>query len=74
MGDGDGTVNTPSSEICLKWDGSGYPFNYKTFNDVDHREIFRNEGVLREIGKIVGAPAEANKEKSWWESIKDFFG
>ena len=74
MVDGDGNVNTPSSEVCLRWAGSGYPFNSKTFNGVDHRDMFRNEDVLREIGKIVGAPAEEKKKKSLWESIKDFFG
>ncbi len=36
FGDGDGTVNLKSSEICLKWRTMPSPFNTMTFNGVSH--------------------------------------
>ena len=58
MGDGDGTVNLPSSEICLRWQSSGYPFQTATFDRVNHGDMVTNETVLQRIGAIVGAPLD----------------
>ena len=68
MGDGDGSVNTESSEICLKWADSGYTFDHKTFSGIDHTNILEDDTVLNEIRIIVGA------EKTLWEQILDLFG
>ena len=78
LSDGDGTVNTPCSEICLQWDDGSYPFNSKTFEDVDHDEIIKNEGVLLEVGKIVGAPAYPPtlppSQPTLWDIFRKWFG
>ena len=58
MGDGDGTVNLRNSEICLRWQSSGYPFRAETFEKVEHVDMVRKEVVLRSIGGIVGAPLD----------------
>lgn len=57
MGDGDGSVNTKSSEVCLRWahNNGGYSFKSMTFDRVDHLAIISNEDVLGEIGSIVRA-------------------
>ena len=66
MGDGDGTVNTLSSEVCLQWrDSPGTTFKTQTFEGVDHLDIIQNTAVLSEIGKIVGADAQ----QAWWPLI-----
>ena len=66
MGDGDGTVNDLSSEVCLRWanNNGGRSFTSMTFNDAEHMAIVNNEDVLREIGRIVGAPADPTEWKS----------
>ena len=57
FGDGDGTVNVQSSEICLKWRNMpSHQFTTKTFAGVTHDGMVRNAGVLRQIAAIVGAP------------------
>ena len=58
-GDGDNAVNTPSSEICLQWANSGYPFKRTVFPGVDHGAILTDASVLQAIEDIVtinGAP------------------
>ena len=65
MGDGDGIVNTLSSEVCLQWANSDSPFKSKTFNGVNHFAIVHDEAVLSEIGSIVGA----NAKQAWWPLI-----
>ena len=57
FGDGDDSVNKPSSEVCLRWANSGYPFNRTVFQDVDHTQIVSDRAVLESIASIVGAPA-----------------
>ena len=59
-GNGDNSVNKPSSEVCLRWANSGYPFNRTVFPNVDHSEILSNAAVLRAIANIVGAPEDPN--------------
>ena len=58
FGDGDGTVNIQSSEVCLRWGNmpSQYPFTKRTFTGVTHDGMIRNADVLRDIASIVGAP------------------
>ena len=53
MGDGDGTVNIQSSEVCLHWANSGQLFNHKTFAGVNHADMVTNEEVLKEVEKVV---------------------
>ena len=77
MGDGDGSVTLPSSEVCLCWNNNngGHSFRSMAFNGTDHMKILQIMAVLKEIGTTVGAPAdptvtvEAPSEKSWWEKI-----
>ena len=66
VGDGDGAVNLKSSEVCLRWanNNGGRSFKSKTFDGVEHMAIVNNEDVLREIGRIVGAPADPAAWKS----------
>lgn len=54
-GDGDNTVNKKSSEICLQWASSGYPFKRTIFHDTDHLGIVSDESVLQTIASIVGS-------------------
>ena len=58
FGDGDGTVNTVSSEICHKWSTMSpkYPFTYRKYNEVNHGDIVKNDRVLADIASIVRAP------------------
>ena len=57
-GDGDDAVNKPSSEVCLRWANSGYPFNRTVFQGVDHTAMTSDPAVLRAIGSIIGAPED----------------
>ena len=52
-GDGDNAVNRPSSEICLQWANSGYPFNRTIFQGVNHSAIVTDPAVLQAIESIV---------------------
>ena len=69
MGDGDGTVNDLSSEVCLLWadNNGGRSFRSMTFDDGDeseHMAIVGNSDVLEEIADIVGAARDAAAWKS----------
>ena len=58
-GDGDGSVNTISSEICRKWTkmpSSLYSFTYRKYNKVNHDDIMNNKRVLADVAAIVRAP------------------
>ena len=59
-GDGDDSVNRPSSEICLQWGNSGYPFNRTIFQGVDHSAILTDASVLRAIEDIVTIDGSIN--------------
>ena len=52
-GDGDNAVNRPSSEICLQWANSVYPFNRTVFQGVGHTAILTDASVLQAIEDIV---------------------
>lgn len=56
-GDGDGTVNLLSSQVCLKWrNEQSEPFSTLTFPGVDHGQMVTNPDVLETVAEIVGAP------------------
>ena len=58
-GDGDGAVNTVSSEVCHKWTNmpsSLYSFTYRKYSKVNHDGIVKNTRVLADIAAIVRAP------------------
>ena len=56
-GDGDGTVNLLSSQVCLKWQNEQRePFSTIAFPGVDHGEIVTSTVVLETVAQIVGAP------------------
>ena len=79
MGNGDGSVALPSSEVCLRWNNNngGHSFRSRTYSNVDHQEILKADAVLTEIGTAVGAPADptqaSNRGGNWWDNIVDFF-
>ena len=69
MGDGDGTVNDLSSEVCTLWadNNGGRSFRSMTFDNGDeseHMAIVGNSDVLEEIADIVGAARDAAAWKS----------
>ena len=56
-GDGDGTVNLLSSQVCLKWrNEQSEPFSTIVFPGVDHEEMVTSTVVLETVAQIVGAP------------------
>lgn len=56
-GDGDGTVNLPSSEVCLRWVSmQNYLFNNMTFQGVNHSAMIYNNMVLQAIESVVLIP------------------
>ena len=57
-GDGDGVVNKPSLEVCLRWANSSYPFNSSVISGQDHNNVISDKLVLQAIGRIVGAPED----------------
>ena len=57
-GDGDGVVNKPSLEVCLRWANSSYPFNSSVIPGRDHFNITNDKLVQQAIGRIVGAPED----------------
>ena len=77
MGNGDGSVALPSSEVCLRWNNNngGHSFRSRVFSGVDHRQILADAGVLEEIRAAIGAsvnPTQApneDSEESWWERL-----
>ena len=74
MGDGDGEVNLQSSQVCLRWanNNGGRSFRSMVICGVNHLKMVQNEKVLKEIGMIVGAPADptqAPDEESWQDKI-----
>ena len=54
-GNGDGYINKPSSELCLRWRSNDHYFNRTVFPGIDHTQITSNYSVLEAIGDIVGA-------------------
>ena len=56
-GDGDGTVNLLSSQVCLKWrNEQSEPFSTLAFPGVNHAEMVTSTVVLETVAEIVGAP------------------
>ena len=57
-GDGDGVVNKPSLEVCLRWANSSHPFNSSIIPGRDHFNITSDISFQRTLGRIVGAPED----------------
>ena len=53
FGDGDGTVNRPSLEVCLRWANGSYRFQSTVFQEVGHSAILSDAMVLQSIKRIV---------------------
>ena len=67
-GDGDGTVNIESSQVCHRW-SSMQPhrhFEYKAYKGVNHMGIVKDQTVLQDIAKIVGAPEKKSSGIFSW--------
>ena len=71
LGDGDGTVNLPSSEVCLRWSSmpDEYFFRSTTFSGVDHSAMISNEVVLQAIESVVQIPNGALPILSYHNAI-----
>ncbi|KAL5505571.1 hypothetical protein EMCRGX_G007026, partial [Ephydatia muelleri] len=53
-GDGDGTVNRRSAEVCLKWKTQQQqPFGSSAFPGVDHLKMVKDSNVLRAVDRVV---------------------
>ena len=57
-GDGDGVVNQPSLEVCLRWANSSHPFTSSVIPGRDHFNITSDSLFQRTLGHIVGAPED----------------
>ena len=53
-GNGDGVVNSRSSEVCLNWKNQTAPFLSRAFMNVDHNEIKKDKDVMKAIADILG--------------------
>jgi lysophospholipase-3 len=51
-GEGDGTVNKVSLDVCLRWSSSSI-FHYRPFSGVTHGQMVRNESVLEAVANVV---------------------
>ena len=51
-GDGDGTVNKISLDVCLRWSNSSI-FHYKAFSAVTHDQMVRDDSVFKAVANIV---------------------
>ena len=69
-GEGDGVVNKPSLEVCLRWANSGYPFNRTVFQGLNHATISTDKTVFQAIGRVVGAPVDPTNGVSPLATIK----
>ncbi len=56
-GDGDGTVNILSSQVCHRWASmsSNYKFSLRQYEGVSHQNMVSDRNVLNDIALIVGA-------------------
>eukprot|EP00731_Ephydatia_muelleri_P011559 Em0006g453a len=52
-GNGDGTVNVKSAEVCLKWKNDQGNFVSKSFPGAEHGAIVQNSAVLRAVEAVV---------------------
>jgi lysophospholipase-3 len=63
-GDGDGTVNVRSLEVCKSWEKKQkHPVYHVTFPGVDHLEILRNEGVIKYVTKLIKNYAKVERHR-----------
>ncbi len=57
-GDGDGSVNLLSSEVCLKWSKvMTKPFKFKRFHKISHGEMVTSQIVLDAIDEALEIPS-----------------
>jgi len=75
FGDGDGSVNLLSSEVCLKWrNEQSEPFFTETFPGIDHGQMIANPTVLQAVANIVGAPMPSSTTVSAAASLTLMMG
>ena len=61
MGDGDGTANIESLEVCLRWKNNT-GFQSRAFSGVEHVHMVKNTEVLNAIGEIVMAGSRSGSK------------
>ena len=60
FGDGDGTVNGRSNDVCLQWEDMRCHYLIpENIEGVGHISLARDDRTLAKIAKIVGAPEES---------------
>ena len=63
-GDGDGTVNTRSLELCKQWSNKqNQPVITKSFKRLDHSQIIKDKEVVEYVQNIVKAISQQSEEK-----------
>jgi hypothetical protein len=50
-------ISQARSEICFRWENSGYPFKHTVFQGIDHGAIVQGQDILEAIASIVGVAA-----------------
>ncbi|XP_045597360.2 lysosomal phospholipase A and acyltransferase isoform X1 [Procambarus clarkii] len=69
-GGGDGTVNTRSAQVCLKWaDKQKYKIHYKTFKGVDHMQILRDKGSISYVVELLSNITVKNERQAKMKMI-----
>ena len=63
-GDGDGTVNIRSLELCKQWSNKqNQPVITKSFKRLDHSQIIKDKEVVEYVQNIVKAISQQSDEK-----------
>ena len=54
MGDGDGTVNKRSMEVCLKWrQEQQQPVHHQIFNNTDHATMLKGDLPVKSVQNLI---------------------
>ncbi|XP_064120034.1 phospholipase A2 group XV-like [Macrobrachium nipponense] len=87
LGDGDGTVNTRSAELCLKWkDGQKQNIYHKAIKGINHMSILSDKEIIDYIVELASNITDKNiarderklkrltrlqKKKEWAKILRD---